>query len=441
MPRPTGRGAALLTVAGGVYLAARIVGTWELYLVAAAFAMTPLLSWLLVALTARKLDGTRTVTPERPTAGEPLVVAVRVRNGSILPGPQVSAPDASCGVSGGLGEFELESLGPRKERLVAPRPQAARRGVHRLPALNARAEDPLGLAYAQRRLGAPLELTVYPRLVPLSSCVLYPDMGVRPERGHRGPAVLGASEFRGVRPYNPGEPLSRIDWKSTAKTGSLMLRELDDPSSGGITLVLEASPDHLAGRPPDDNLEMAVDAAGSVADFALRAGRSVTLVLPQHEWQRTRLTPSADGHARLLESLARVTPQEGVRLGPSLNALLGSGRRRRRAQVLTVVVLGLDRELVQALLALRDEGAQVSVVHVDGRSFAAATARAGDAPLPRLAAERRTGDEAEPVARTRDELSLALAAAGVRSLTLRRGDDLRSALSLRLSETPYALAR
>ena len=44
--------------------------------------------------------------------------------------------------------------------------------------------------------------------------------------GRRRLPTLDASEFRGIRPHEPGEPLNRVDWKSTAKTGSLMLREI-----------------------------------------------------------------------------------------------------------------------------------------------------------------------------------------------------------------------
>ena len=38
MPRPTGRGFGVLGLAAGTYLAGRVVGTWELYLFAFAFA-------------------------------------------------------------------------------------------------------------------------------------------------------------------------------------------------------------------------------------------------------------------------------------------------------------------------------------------------------------------------------------------------------------------
>jgi hypothetical protein len=53
MALPTGRGFALLAAGGAAYLAARVLGTWELYLLAVCLVVAPLLAWLLVALTAR----------------------------------------------------------------------------------------------------------------------------------------------------------------------------------------------------------------------------------------------------------------------------------------------------------------------------------------------------------------------------------------------------
>jgi uncharacterized protein (DUF58 family) len=99
MTRPTGRGIALLAAAAGIYLAARIIGTWELYLLALAFFAAAAGSWLLVTTTARGLSATRSVTPDRPTVGDPLVFTVSLQNGSLLPGPQVSLAE----VGGGLG--------------------------------------------------------------------------------------------------------------------------------------------------------------------------------------------------------------------------------------------------------------------------------------------------------------------------------------------------
>ena len=56
MTRPTPRGAALLAVAVATYVAARILGTWELYVVALAFTAMVCVSWGLVAAGGRRLQ-------------------------------------------------------------------------------------------------------------------------------------------------------------------------------------------------------------------------------------------------------------------------------------------------------------------------------------------------------------------------------------------------
>lgn len=409
MPLPTCRGFALLAAGLAAYLAARVLGTWELYLLAVCLCAAPLLAWLLVALTARRLEGGRVVGPEGPVAGDPLALSVHVRNRSWLPAPQLTVGGLAGAMSGDT-QLEVESLWPRERRVAVAPPLVAHRGVHRLPALEARAEDPLGLARALRRLGDPLTLTVVPRIVQLASCTLFPDMSARRDRGPRGLSVPGVAELRSVRPHRPGEPLSHIHWKATARTGTLMLREMEEPAGSNVTLLLDVPSALVAGAAPDTNLELAVEAAGAIADFALRAGRSVTMLLPQDEWRRSRLTPSVDGRALLLESLARVTPHRSNRLGSSLRALLGGGGRRGgRTEAVVLVVLALDAELEHVLLRLRDEGRQVALVHVDGASFRS----------------RATAREAE-------SLRAALTAVGVRTVTLRRGDDLSSALALGL---------
>jgi uncharacterized protein (DUF58 family) len=423
MVRPTARGLGLLGIVVGIYIAARVVGTWELYLLSIAFLATLLVCWLMVLVSGRKLLAGRSLAPARPTAGDSVVLSVRVKNGSLLPGLQVTFGQAARDLHPDGGEVSFESLGPRSERVVSTQPQPARRGIHRLPALMADAEDPLGLVRTRRRLGDPLDVTVYPRLSHLTSCALLADLGARGEPGRRGPATLGASEFRGIRPHSPGEPLSHVDWKSTAKVGTLMLREMDDPTSGDVTLLLDGTAARVVGQPPQTNYELAVQAAGSVADFALRAGRTVTLLFHEDRWRQVRLTPDANGRRRLLESLAAAAADARTPLHDSLRRLSANGGRLLQAQILTVAALSLDDELVRALIGLRKEGARVSVVSIVSGSFAASADAAGIAALQSQGA------------------LIALASRGVLCLSVNRDDDLRSALSIGQPESQRVLAR
>ena len=115
-------------MAAATYLAARIVGTWELYLLSLGFLAMLFVSWLLVAATTRKLGVTRTLRPDQPTAGDDLVVTFRVTNGSQIPGLQVTLPDVTGDLSSHHQSIELASLGPLQERTATSAPRAARRG-------------------------------------------------------------------------------------------------------------------------------------------------------------------------------------------------------------------------------------------------------------------------------------------------------------------------
>lgn len=408
MTRPSSRGVALLAVAVATYVGARMVGTWELYLVALAFVAATVVSWVMVSIIGRQLVVERSVKPAQPVAGDPLQVSFRVRNGSRLPGLQVTLTNATGQLGGGDQPVEVESLGSRAERTATSGPWPARRGVHHLAALTAVAEDPLGLVRTRRRLGGELDVTVSPRLVHLTSCVLSTGEGARRGGDRRRRTTRDAAEFWGIRQHNPGEPLNRVDWKATAKTGSLMLRETEDTTSGEVAVLLN-------GAVPGDEFELAVEAAGSLADYALRAGHAVALLLPENSWRPLRLTPDARSHRRLLEILAGATPRGLAQLGTSLRALVADDRGIARMRSLTLVLLSLDAGLVRTLIALRGEGLHVSVVLVAGD---AAAAGGGAAPLPGAAAQSAGA-------------RLSLAAAGVPCTVLAPGDDLEAALSNR----------
>jgi uncharacterized protein (DUF58 family) len=212
----------------------------------------------------------------------------------------------------------------------------------------------------------------------------------------------------------PGEPLERVDWKSTAKTGSVMLREMEADTEHDLTLLLDApaarskhaSRDEEAAH--EEAFETAVVAAGSIAAFTLRSGHAASLLLPDAGWRDLRLTPDAASRRRLLAALAEAGPRRHEALGSSLPAVLGS---RRRGRMLVLVTTRVDERLLTALGALRGRGMAVSVVHI-----AAA------------------GDRADGGLGRGDGVDVVLAAAGARYFPVAGRRDLREALAARKSD-------
>ena len=451
----------MLGLAAGSYLAGRIVGTWELYLFAFAFFAAFIISWLLVTFAGRGIRVTRSLVPERPVAGDEPDYSVTIKNASLLPGPQLTVRTLTAGLSEDDLEGETESMGPHGRRTLRTRMSRVNRGVHELPALEAVAEDPLGLVRATHKVGEPLVVTVYPRVAFLKNSVLHPELGLKQDwAGQKGLLTPGAAEFRGIRPHQPGEPLSHIDWKSTARTGVLMLREMEEPAGADITLLLDGSADQVVGRPPETNYELAVRAAGSIADYALRSGRGVTLICHEANRRQVRLTPDGGGRRALLETLAQAEANATAPLALVLRRLLSERLSPLRAQSMTLVGMTLDAQMARALVSLREDGVQLSFVYVPGFSFAgtggllpflpphetagtggpggrkphgrggaageAGGARGGAAPRPipgELPVETRA-------------LLMQLSSAGVRCVTLAYGDDLVRSLSAWQSGRP-----
>jgi uncharacterized protein (DUF58 family) len=255
----------------------------------------------------------------------------------------------------------------------------------------------------RRRIGEEFHLTVAPRLPELSSCAPCVDSGMRHGGGRRRLATLDASEFRGIRHHEPGEPLNRVDWKSTAKTGSLMLREMEAATDDDVTLLLNGAAADVTGELPDTTFEVAVQATGAMAAYALRSGHSVNLLLPDNGWRPVRLSPDAKSLRRLLGALAETAPNGSTHLGPSLRAIVADRRPNARSRVVTLVVLTVDAGLVNALVRLRATGLPVSVVHV---------------------ADKQAAD-----ARSGGELRRNLTAAGIQYVRVGRTDDLHAALA------------
>ena len=469
MPRPTGRGFGIIGLAGGTYLAGRVIGTWELYLFAFAFLSVFVISWLLVTVTGRRIRVTRSLIPERPVAGDEPDYTITIKNASLLPGPQLTLRTLTEGLSADDLEGEIESLGPRGQRTLKTRIGRVNRGVHELPVVEVVAEDPLGIATATHRVGESLTVTVYPRIALLKSCVLHPELGVKQDwAGQKGLLPPGASEFRGIRPHQPGEPLSHIDWKSTAKTGILMLREMEEPAGADITLLLDGSADQVVGRPPETNFELAVRAAGSVADYALRAGRGVSLICHEVSRRQVRLTPDGGGRRALLETLAETQANARAPLALVLRSLLTDRLNPLRSQSLTLVGMTLDAQMARAMISLREDGVQLNFVYVPGFSFAGTggllpflpprESTGSDPAFPRPRRHRRgrgnaageAGGGARGGAQPRPQpgelpvdiraLLLQLSSSGIRCVTLTYGDDLVRSLSGRQGGRPGRVA-
>jgi uncharacterized protein (DUF58 family) len=147
--------------------------------------------------------------------------------------------------------------------------EPGRRGVYGAVTVEIASAAPFALQWWARRVEIPLpaELHVAPRLGRPARTRTDADeeAGEVQER----PRADGGLP-RGARPYTPGDSRRLVHWRSTAHAGRMMVRELERPSAGPVTLTVDLPED------PAEAERVAERALATVVDL-LAAGAPVLL--------------------------------------------------------------------------------------------------------------------------------------------------------------------
>jgi uncharacterized protein (DUF58 family) len=176
--------------------------------------------------------------------------------------------------------------------------------------------------------------------------------------GHRSRQPGEGGDVAGVRPFQLGDRLRRINWRVTGRTGNLHVTATYSDRDTEVLLVLDSAQD--LGRAPESSLDIAVRAAAAVAEHYLRAGERVALVdlgRPQ------RSVPARNGRnhlVRLLDVLMDARPKREAGLTPSVADVTGYGS----ASALVVLLSPLSTAAALAAVASLARSGR-SVVAVD----------------------------------------------------------------------------
>ena len=202
-------------------------------------------------------------------------------------------------------ELRLE---PGREMSVTVEITPQRRGVVRLHDLRVLLPDPFGLFQKCAKVAAPADtLLVLPRRFPLPPIELEGAAAFKITGDANTNAIGESGEFVGLRDYRPGDPLRRIHWKSWARAGRPIVKELEDTHYRRFGLVL----DTLSHEQDDAVFEEAVSVAASFA-CAIDTGDSLLdLMFVKNEAHIVTAGRGVERAEKLLEVLAGVTPERG----------------------------------------------------------------------------------------------------------------------------------
>lgn len=270
------------------------------YLVFGAIASFLFFSFVLSRRTLQKLDVTRE-NPHAATRDETFGVMVRIKNRrKNLPVASIRIEHAdNPNVSVGY-VLMIPADRTAQVRIIE---RFTRRGVHKLPALDLVTSFPFGLVEARRRIYDTAEIVVYPRVHAARTALLdqLRGSGELPKVAHG----IG-DEFFSLREYVPGDDLRFIAWRASARTGQLLVKELEQQTARFVIIIFDS---RLRSDVENfyEHFEEAVELIASVAITLLNRQYRVAIVTP------TLVLGEGEGSSqvlKVLEMLARVEPAD-----------------------------------------------------------------------------------------------------------------------------------
>ncbi|MFE6736610.1 DUF58 domain-containing protein [Microbacterium sp. NPDC057650] len=264
----------LIALAIGLWVVGQLLGWLEFTVAGLVLALVVVICALFL-IGRTEYDVALDLARTRVVVGERAVGALTLSNrGSraILPS-RVVLP-----VGSGRGEFGIHRLSPgqKAEELFAIPTQ--RRGVVKVGPVSVVRGDPLGLFERARRSDEPVDLFVHPQTTMFGG----QSLGFLRDLEGLPAADLSRDDvsFHALLEYQPGDDLRHVHWKSTARTGTMMVRQFEETRRSHFVIGLSTSDRDYR---TESDFELGISVAGTIGLRALRDSQRVDVRVPGRE--------------------------------------------------------------------------------------------------------------------------------------------------------------
>jgi uncharacterized protein (DUF58 family) len=304
-----GRGVAVFATGLAMWVAARLLGSPGLEVVAIGIAVLPLLAAWATKRSARKILIRRRLSEVRVAPGTRVQVTLELENASPIPTSFLLLEDRLPTPLGRAARLVMGGIDPstRERATYTLVPQA--RGRYTIGPLVVDVSDPFALTRLRLEFDEREELLVTPEIEDLGAA---PDPSSGPTFGASRARQLfrTGEEYYTMRQYQEGDDLRRIHWPSVARTGELMIRQ-DESTRRASGLVFFDTRSAALGRSHTPAFERGVSVAASIGVLLSRRGFVLRL-------GTTELPAAALSEDRFLDALTGISHAEVRSVGPAL---------------------------------------------------------------------------------------------------------------------------
>ncbi len=357
-------------------------GNSQLFQMTYLIAVVLLLSLVWTWLTLRGVALQRTTRTRRSQVGRMFHESFSVRKTGILPKLWLEIHDHSD-LPGHQASQVVPSLIGSNEYQWDVETLCVVRGEFQLGPLTVISSDPFGFIRAPRRVSATENLIVYPMTVDLNKVVLPIGFlsGGDAQRQLTHEITTNASS---IRDYVAGDSMNRIHWRSTARTGNIMVKEFELDPLVDIWLFSDFSSDSLyeeqglqrlaqggqvvvdRNRIPPSTEEYGVVIAASLAKYFIESERVVGYAAYTPFRQVFQPDRGNRQLTRIFQALAvaRSTSSHSLRQMLSLET-----PHFTRGTTLMIVTSSLDEEWITEAQVMIRRGVRPICIFIDPQTF------------------------------------------------------------------------
>ena len=370
-----------------VLVAAMVSGQRDIMRVGLLLLALPLVALVLVLRARLRMSAERSVEPAHVALGTPMHGRITLGHDSLLPAALLELEDQVPPELGERPRFLVDRASSHWQRTIEYPLLGRARGHYRTGPLMVRTTDPFGLVRLDRTFTATSDVVVTPQVFDLTRAAGGGSGGSAGEARPRRIGLVGADDVL-VREYRQGDDTRRIHWRSTARSGELMVRREEQALDPSTSVLLDTRASAHAGRGVHHSLEWAVSAVASVGLQLAEDGYAVDVTTSEGPLQRSATGRGPVAADALLQQLTDLQPSAGRDLGHLLSDAGGE-----RGERLVVAVLGrLTPEEAHAVAGLRRSRGTGLAMVLDVDAWAGAGAGGAAAPVVGPSAAPRTAE-------------------------------------------------
>jgi uncharacterized protein (DUF58 family) len=315
----TTRGRSFVAAGGAAMVCGLAIPEPDLVRIGALLVLLPLVAALTARRSRYRLICDRRLDPPRIPAGQPTTVTVRLKNDARLRTGVLLAEDSAPYALGTRPRFVLDEIEPAGFREFSYQLRSDTRGKFAIGPLRVRVADAFGLVEISRSFKTASTLIVTPKIVALPRAAAPSRWLGEGDGGMRTISAHGDDDAA-PRPYQDGDGLRRVHWRSTARYGQLMVRREEHQWRNSASVFLDTRRIAHSGSGPSATFEFAISAAASIGAHLTEEGFRARLISDAGE-----IAPRGTFSDTLLDMLAVITTSKATVIRQGVGEFASAG--------------------------------------------------------------------------------------------------------------------